>query len=283
MAGMIRRFPHSPPRVVPLAGAYVASTIAGYRERDLFSHVESYCMFAGYPRSGHSLVGSLLDAHPDMVIAHELNALGFIRARFRRAQLYSLILNNSRMIAALGRQETGYSYEVPNQWQGRFRTIRVIGDKNAMGATLRLGRRPYLLDRLQRVVRDPVRFVHIVRNPYDNISTIARRDDLTLEQATAFYLNLSTTALSITRRVGQDHVMVVRHESFVADAKAALKELCSFLGVTSPDDYLDACASIVYESPHMSRHDSPWTPDSIRSLEREMKRFPFFEGYSWDT
>ena len=46
----------------------------------MFETIQLYCMFVGYPRSGHSLVGTLLDAHPDIVIAHELDALRHIRA-----------------------------------------------------------------------------------------------------------------------------------------------------------------------------------------------------------
>jgi hypothetical protein len=240
-------------------------------------------MFTGYPRSGHSLVGSLLDAHPDMVIAHEMNALGFVQYGFRRNQLYALVMNNSRVIAREGREQTGYSYEVPNQWQGRFRELRVIGDKNARGATIRIQRSPQLLDRLQRVVRDPVRFIHIVRNPYDNISTMAKRGNFTLEHAASIYVGLSETVLSIKRRVGDDNVIVVRHESIIADPKVALKELCGFLGVSSPDDYLEDCASIVYDSPHKSRHEAPWTPELIADVGRQVRRFPFLDGYEWDN
>ena len=33
--------------------------------------VEKFVLFVGYPRSGHSLIASVMDAHPDIVIAHE--------------------------------------------------------------------------------------------------------------------------------------------------------------------------------------------------------------------
>ena len=39
-------------------------------------------MFIGYPRSGHSLIGSLLDVHPNAIVAHELDALKFVGAGF---------------------------------------------------------------------------------------------------------------------------------------------------------------------------------------------------------
>ena len=57
-----------------------------------YQDIEKYCMFIGYPRSGHSLVGSLLDAHPYMLIAHELDALRYIQVGFSKKQLYHLII-----------------------------------------------------------------------------------------------------------------------------------------------------------------------------------------------
>ena len=49
-----------------------------------FKTVEKYCMFIGYPRSGHSLIGALLDAHPNIIIAHELNDLRYFARGFSK-------------------------------------------------------------------------------------------------------------------------------------------------------------------------------------------------------
>ena len=32
-------------------------------------------VFIGYPRSGHSLIGSLLDAHPEVIVSDEYNVV----------------------------------------------------------------------------------------------------------------------------------------------------------------------------------------------------------------
>ena len=37
------------------------------RYRDALADLETYCLFIGYQRSGSSLIGSLLDAHPEVV------------------------------------------------------------------------------------------------------------------------------------------------------------------------------------------------------------------------
>ena len=78
---------------------YLAATGPARRGRELYSQVESYCMFIGTPRSGHSLVGAFLDAHPDAVVAHEQNAVKYIEAGFDRERLFHLLLANSRASA----------------------------------------------------------------------------------------------------------------------------------------------------------------------------------------
>ena len=99
---------------------YIGSLIDGGLKRRLFKEVEYYCMFFGYPGSGHSLVGSLMDAHPKMVISHELDALDYMRRGYRQNQIFSLILQRSAEFTQEGREWTGHSYKVEGQWQGGY-------------------------------------------------------------------------------------------------------------------------------------------------------------------
>lgn len=39
------------------------------------SKIHTFVLFVGYPRSGHSLIGSIMDAHPNVIIAHEVKQL----------------------------------------------------------------------------------------------------------------------------------------------------------------------------------------------------------------
>src|SRR5829696_2032744 len=90
-------------RTAPERREYLSSLSRGIRDRRAFAEVERYAMFGGYPRSGHSVIGSLLNAHPDMVVAHELNALRYVQAGFSRLQLFSLLLESDRKFEAHGR------------------------------------------------------------------------------------------------------------------------------------------------------------------------------------
>ena len=56
----------------------VWSAWARRRYRQEFAAVERFLLFVGYPRSGHSIVGALLNAHRDAVVSHELDAAPLI-------------------------------------------------------------------------------------------------------------------------------------------------------------------------------------------------------------
>jgi hypothetical protein len=254
----------------------------GLRHRNLFKSVQTYCLFIGYPRSGHSLVGSLLDAHPNVVIAHELNSLRYLRDKpVGRDGLFWLILDRDRKFTERGRRQAGYDYSVPNQWHGRFDRLLVVGDKKGAGSTKQIGRDPTLLPRLQRRAGVDVRIVHVVRNPFDNIATMSTRRDRTLESCANAYFAMCRTNDEIRRR-DDTSVLDLRHEELIRRPKDCLAELCGFLGVDPTPDYLADCAGIVYASPHRSRTEVDWGPGMIEDIQDRMGSFAFLEGYSFD-
>ena len=260
---------------------FITSLPQGFRQRHLFDQVERYCMFVGYPRSGHSLVGSLLDAHPDVVISHELDSLRLMRFRFSRDQLYALILANERSFTASGRHWTNSDYHVPDQWHGSYRTLRVIGDKKGGQSTRRLRSNPELLDRLRRKVGVPIRVVHVVRNPFDNIASMKLRRTASLEEVTDDYFGLCNVMAGIGQYFARDESVTVRYESLVDDAPSSLRHLCSFLEVEPEEGFIRAAASAVRPEPSRSRDRLDWPPQLVAEIGRRIERYPHLEGYSF--
>ena len=277
---------HSPPleRIrnnLDLPRAFLGSAYAGVRNRRRFDDLQAYCMFIGYPRSGHSLLGALLDAHPEAVIAHEADVLRYVQAGFRRLQVFSLILENSRGYGT--RREIVYDYTVPGQWQGRYRRLRVIGDKKGGRSTRRLAASPKLLQRLRQTVGVPVRFVHVARNPFDNIATIFERSSpgRGLDAAVSEYLALCATVQELRQRLGAGAMLDVRHETLLASPHQSLQQACAFLGLEEEPAYLDACAGILYAAPRRTRHHVEWPREQVDRVERAIERFEFLAGYGF--
>jgi hypothetical protein len=257
----------------------VSSAVAGHRRREELVGLQGYVMFVGHPRSGHSLVGALLDAHPDIVVAHELDALGYLDLGYRRNQILAMLLDRSRRDAATGRTEGRYGYAVPGQWQGRWRRLAVVGDKKGAQSTRRLAADPGLLGRLATEVGVPVTVIHVVRNPYDNLATIWRRDKRPLDGHIDAYFAMWDTTEAVRLRSAPERFVRIRHEDVIADPRAELKRLCGPLGIEPTDGYLDACASIVFPTPSRTADVAPWTPAQLDRVASRAAALDALAGY----
>ena len=101
----------------------------------LYDGVETFVLFIGYPRSSHSLVGAILDAHPEIIIPHEYNLVGKWKSLSKVAapnkyslfhELHSLSMSQAQFGIRASKNDvrlTGeytYTYHVPGLWQGRY-------------------------------------------------------------------------------------------------------------------------------------------------------------------
>jgi hypothetical protein len=257
--------------------------VVALRHRRDLSRIERFCWFLGYPRSGHSLVGSLLNAHPDVVIAHEADTLRWLADGMGRHELFGLLLMRDSWFGATGRTWTGYDYTVPGQWQGRWRTLRVLGDKKGAESAAALRCDPWLLERLRACVRVPLRTVHVTRHPLDNVARMALRSARgappDLAAAARHYLELVGVVERTRSRMAPEEWIDVRHEDVVADPVGELGRLCRFLGVEPSPGYLEACASIVFDAPRRSRDEVTWTPEALELLATGLEGIPILGEY----
>jgi hypothetical protein len=264
------------------ASLYAWSLLAARKNPD-FSELEGFCFFIGYARSGHTLVATLLNAHPEMVIAHELDAAKFVRHRFGRSQLFSLLLQRDQQFGENGRTWSGYAYEVPDQFQGKFERLRVIGDKRARASVLQIAQQPDLLDRMRRVVKVPIRVVHVTRNPFDNIATEARRHKMSLSEATAWYERICKSVRVVRPLLDPSELVDLRYEDFAGEPGPSLAALCGFLGVQAEASYLESCAGIVWSSPNRTRDAVVWSPPERAGVERLIDTYDVLGSYTFDN
>ena len=271
----------------PSLSNYLSTFFKGTKQ---FSDLHTYCMFIGYQRSGHSLIGALLDAHPDMIIAHELNALEFLKKGYSRKQVFHLLLQQSKAFYQAGNEWMGYSYRVKGQWQGRYRALKVIGDKRGGTSSKILKENPELLEEIQSFC-DKLRLLHVIRNPYDNITTMIKRreakrnmifsnKDLLRKIDHHFY---KTEEIARLKTKNPTNILDIYVEEFIDNPKFELARICKFLGVDIDQDYINDCASIVFKQSRKSRHKIElWTPENIELVQRRINEFDFLERYSFN-
>lgn len=264
---------------------YTKSLFESFYTDSVFESIDEYCMFIGYSKSGKTFLSSLLDAHPHILFANELPVLRCINIGFSRRQIFHLILENSRTFTEAGRSSRGYSYQVPNQWQGKFKDyLKVIGDNKGEDTTLRLRGRLWMLKRLHTTMRMNIKFIHVMRNPFDNISymTLDKNGKLNLKDCICYYFDLCKTMLTLKAVIDRDNLFEIRYESFVNKPRYYLEDICHFLGLNAPDDYLNDCAEFVFKKPVKSRYDVTWSQDLIDIVHEEIEKIPFLNGYRYN-
>ena len=168
---------------------------------------------------------------------------------------------------AIDRDYHGFDYCVPEGDQGRFTTLRVLGDKHAGRATRRLRDDPHALERLRSLVGVPIRVLHLMRNPFDNIASIARNRDMPLSSAIAIYRKLGIAVDQTMTRLSTDELFEIRYEDLTADPTARLNEICGFIGVPATTDYLNRCATLIDHGGRRSRDSLSWSAEEIAMVE----------------
>ena len=162
--------------------------------KEVVKGVKKFLLFVGYPRSGHSILGSFIDAHPHVAIAHEMMLMriwkdlsnrqkktGIANPFFKdQAYLFNVVYRQSYWDAKSSRSEQSaeknYTLSVDSPWQGKYnKYLNVIGDKSGGMTTivyLSSARDfPRYLNELKETVKVPIKIIHAVRNPFDLAST----------------------------------------------------------------------------------------------------------------
>ncbi|XP_065835358.1 uncharacterized protein [Oscarella lobularis] len=291
----------------PRKGAAIAVNISQHRAS--FEHIRSMLFFVGYPRSCSTLLGTFLDAHPHIVLAHEYNFFNVwshvtdLVQKSSPQYIYSQLLGNSILASSKGGvrsptkgdADAGLFYHVPNQWNGRYNeTIQVIGDKKA-GSTSWFASSK-LIWKLHNVVKVPIRFLHVIRNPYDNIATIAIRslnqgreflvnekildDEELLSRKINYYFHLVSKANQIRLR---QNALDVHSIDLLLKPKMTLFRICNYLKIECSEKYLRDCASLLFKTPSQSRKNVKWTRTLIKEVEIKMRPYDFLRRYSFES
>jgi hypothetical protein len=237
-------------------------------------------------KSGGSLLGALLDAHPNVAFADEVDALRYFAAGFSAPQVFALLERGARREAVKGRVTARridpYSLAVPGQSQGRVTSLHVVGDSRAGIATQRLGADPALIDHVQARLGDTkLKFVHVIRNPFDPIAVMRLRGRRTFDAAVERYFENCAILDGLRARLPSECLWELRYEEMVADPVSQLRAVTAFVDLPVDEDFLAATTAVVTpRAPERER--VTWSTSEIRSVVERMRRHDFLDGYTFD-
>jgi len=243
----------------------------------IFPNLEGFLLVIGNPRSGSTMLGAVLDAHPAMVVANETLASSTLWCDLDRGAILDGIRENAACAAANGRLSEGYSYQIGPGPDAK-RHVRVAGDKIWSPATLLLHGDHGLIPSLEDRVGVPVRIIHAIRNPFDTIATMHRRSGASLADRTRWYFMHCEAAAAIAARLPHDGFIESHHDDLLATPAAEIERLCTFLGL--PLDHEHVAAAMRFPRPRRTGAAVPWSDTDTAAVRSGIARFPSLTRYA---
>jgi hypothetical protein len=267
---------------------FIYSAVAGLLTFYRFRKTHTLLLFVGYPRSGSSTLGSILDAHKNILIAHELNILKYIQTGFKPYQLFYLLAKNSKLFTRRGRLSSGYRGVIDSQFNGRAKPCLVIGDKKA-GATSRMLENNQDLEQKLINFYPRIKIIHIVRNPFDMIASEAysgnEKQLMVSEDKLSKSIDLYANKFRVIDRLIKESkfdIVTIKHENLLANPESNLEYLLNWLEVDMYDGFTDACKVHLFDSPHKSRLKVSWTSAQLEIVLSLIAKYSFLGEYSFD-
>ena len=285
--------------------------------------IKTLTFFLGHSRSGHSIVGSILDAHPHIILANEGKLFTKLQEDLsnetpyytNKLTVFNLLWKKSVYSTRAGTRSSkengvkkGYTLSIDGLYQGAFvPPVQVIGDNNA-GRTTDLfidesSQWEQTFLKIKSMVNIPIKVIQVIRNPYDNIATAVlyksvggardvaavkhNNEKLKVNNRTMqYFINRYFNRLRAVQQIKNKFnltVLEIHGEDLIENPKSIILSMCQFLGVSCSDDYLETCSNKLFKSESKTRHKIRWSEKWISDVQESIMNFDGLKRYSFDS
>mmetsp|Transcript_33228 Transcript_33228/g.93160 ORF Transcript_33228/g.93160 Transcript_33228/m.93160 type:complete len:320 (+) Transcript_33228:72-1031(+) len=291
----------------------IFSILAHSRGESTYRNVTRFLLFVGHARTGHTLVGSIIDSHPNAIVANEADVLGRVLKKPEamvcgngytdcdqtdldkiRSFVTSVIVSNSKQNRNSGRFQTGYDYTIR---VNKSEIVLVLGDKKGgMTTSLLLKNNGSLFDErvsvLQRAFGVPVVFFHVLRNPFDMIATQAFRNQFGHKVHFDSFKNVSFDRITkavkqfvageeaiAEMKKGKYEVIDFFYEDLLDHTQKELERYAEVLNLPFSKLWRTEVEKLVYPTSHATRDLMAWPRDVYEVLKAFCEHVPLLSRY----
>ena len=160
--------------------------------------------------------------------------------------------------------------------------------------------------KLKEAVGVPIRVIHVLRNPFDIISTASimdhkgkkfltdlkhsfngRKDEVPVlmirKRVNNLFKKFDANVEMMEKVFEQGEVLTLHNSGLVANPRGTLKEIFEFLEVDTTDYFLNVCEAKIFHSVSRSRNLMVWPPDEIKMVEKRMKDYSMLSRYNFTS
>jgi len=248
-----------------LSEKQIGEIIASISDKEV-SNVQRLVLFVGHAHSGHSLIGALLDTCRDTAISNHLNIPNLLLTfdSLRKRDVFKVVLHYSQKNSLdSGWQNTGYSYRVPDSYQGVYNQPVLVGDKQGGASTRTILNNPDVFSQLQHMFKEELVCIFVERDFLDVIAAYSHymKEPLAIKHVDRYFQNLQVV-IDIKKSLKSSQWIHIKHEEFIFNPYKNLNLLFSQLGLKVVRDQTLNAANIVRKAPN-HRHSQIIWPDKV--------------------
>ncbi len=254
-------------------------------------HTIPFFFILGRPRSGTTLLRSLLDAHPNVIIPLEHSNMIhlFMKYHSKRAKITDRIstqfikdflqakiireqwkLNPDDLIKnmqTLNGRKFSFTAMIKMLYSG-YRSVHpkekilIMGDKSPVNSLY--------APEIARAFPD-AKFIHVIRDYRANLASMLKRDIFS-PSATIILMQWTKSARQISRlnTLFPNRFLVIRYEDFVNDPAACFRKICAFLEIPHIAEVLETeKRKKTVRSSYSSDFITTWQPDLAGNISTD--------------
>ena len=243
---------------------------------------KTFCLVIGNSRSGSTILGSIVDAHPNAVVANETMASQAFWKGMGKGEILGEIIENSSANYRSGRQSEDYQYQIGASPEAKS-SVCVYGDKIWNPATLLLHGDYDLISRLGNQLAARVVLIASIRNPFDTIATMHRRSQAPVKDRIRWFFMHCEALAALEEKTIQPNYLISYHEHLIDCPDEEISRICRALMLPLDHQHLENVKRLLYKRPKQSGAAIDWTVADVDDVLERMQRFPFLSIYEGQT
>jgi len=229
--------------------------------------IQQFVLFIGHAHSGHSIIGAILDAHPSVAIANEVNIVNLIKNhKLNKVEIESILLHYSFCKKSTKDwHNSEYKHGINNSHQGKTHTPLVIGDKKAGGTARILHKDFWIMHHLQNLYEDQLKVIYIKRNPIDIVAAYSHY----MQQAPCqFHVDRYLENLAVVNQSKQllppSSFIEIEQSTFINSPHTEIKKLFNFISINPQPNDINSWVAHV-KSDIKGKSDTINIPDELKN------------------
>jgi len=283
----------------------------------VIENVKTFVFFIGNPRSGSSIIGSMLDSHPHMIISYQSHILQEILRKpeastksfiFNKIWKTSCFMTRGRR-AAYKNSKKNYTLFFDELYQGKYNShVDVIGDKEAgkISGIFMHGPEKFqtMLTKLRGTVNIPIKVIHPIRNPFDNIATMLLYEFYENSAIETTKTKLGNNTIAIDPKTIDSNIkdyflhyqaseeapkmfnlstIQIHNQDLVTYPRRTIISLCEFLEIPCSDGYIETCSNKMFNEVSRTRYRIQWNDYQIAKITENIQKFQSLSRYDFNS